>query len=288
MTKLDPSKQQREQRLTKEGAQILVKSTGVTREEASREKREEERSFADPTMAINDNAISLTELAKRNEGRREDEPMEIAETTNRNRNADSSIHGAIVNRATFSSQPRTIEEEISRMVNSLSPNPSASRLSQPCLTKAKSLVEQLISDESSPVTVDPRFYVCTSFEEATISQKISLAIGESQSQKEIMLPRGSLRSNVALSSIALSPSLTSVKSSIAPFPSLTSVKSSQYHDYCLSEGEFDVALPSSQSTSSDVTRMKRSEEISRRIEDRDFHVQESLIPDDDDIVMSPM
>lgn len=275
MTKLDPSKQQREQRLTKEGAQILVKSTGVTREGASREKREEERSFADPTMAINDNAMSLTELAKRNEGRREDEPMEIAEITDRNRNADSSIHGAIVNRATFSSQPRTIEEEISRMVNSLSPNPSASRLSQPCLTKAKSLVEQLISDESSPVTVDPRFYVCTSFEEATISQKISLAIRESQSQTEIMLPRGSLRSNVVLSSIALSPSLTSVKSS-------------QYHDYCLSEGEFDVALPSSQSTSSDVTRMKRSEEISRRIEDRDFHVQESPIPDDDDVVMSPM
>ncbi|KAM0733913.1 MutS protein-like protein 4 [Formica fusca] len=270
--------EQRKKQLLVEGAQIPVKSTSVTEE---REKREEDKNLAsndNPTTVTNDNAISLIELAERNKSQREyqteDEPMEIVKT-DRNRKIDLSIHGAIVNRATLSSQPETTDED-SRIVNSRFPNPSTSH---PNLTKTKSFIEQPILDES-PITIDPRFYVCTSFE-ITTSQKTTLVVGELKGQTEIILPHGSLGSNVALNSIVPSPS--------------TSSRSSQYHDYCLSEGEFDIALPSSQSTLTDITKMKRSKEISQRLENDTFDentfldMQESLIlTPDDDVVMSPV
>lgn len=276
MRQLDLGKQRKKQLLT-EGAQIPVKSTSVTREH---EKREKEKNFAlndNSTMATN--VMSLTELAERNRSQREhevnDEPMKIVET-DRNEKTDLSIHGAVVNRATLSLQPRTVNED-SRIVNSPLLIPSASQLSNSNLTKTKSLIEPPISNES-PISIDPRFYVCTSFETA-ISQKTTLLVGEQVEQTEIILPQGSLRSNASLNSIVLSCSASS--------------RSSQYYDYCLSEGEFDVALSCSQTTSNDVAKMK-SKEISRIETDTSFderaflHVQESLnLTPDDDVVMSP-
>jgi len=272
MSQLDLGEQRKKQLLT-EGAQILVRPTSVTRE---REKREK-------TLALNDNpttttnAMSLTELAERNRGQRGhevDEPMKIVET-DRNRKTDLSIHGAVVNRATLLSQPKRIDKD-SRIVN-LPLIPSSSQLSDSNLTKTKSL-EPPIPDES-PIPIDPRFYVCTSFE-ATISQKTTLVVEEPEGQTEIILPHGSLRSNVALNSIAPSSSASS--------------RSSQYYDYCLSEGEFDVALPSSETNSSNIAKMKRFKETSRietdsSLNERAFlHVQESLsLTPDDDIMMSP-
>lgn len=280
MRQLDLGEQRKKQ--LAEGAQIPVKSTSVTQE---REKREEEKNSAsndNPTTATNDIAMSLIELAEQNKSQRrehqaEDEPMEIVET-DRNRNVDLSIHGAIINRATFLSQPETTDED-SRIVNSRLPNPSAPQLSHSNLTKSKSFIEQSISDEN-PITIDPRFYVCTSFG-ITTSQRTTLVVGELTRQTEIMLPHGSLGSNVALNSIAPSPSVSS--------------GSSQYHDYCLSEGEFDISLLSCQSTLTDVTKMQRSKEISQRIGNYTFdestflNMRESLIlTPNDDVVMSPV
>ncbi|KAL6432804.1 hypothetical protein ACFW04_006284 [Cataglyphis niger] len=271
--------EQRKKQLAK-GAQIPVKSTNVTQE---REKREEKNSASNdnPTTASNDNAMSLIELAEQNKSQREhqaeDEPMEIVET-DRNRNVDLSIHGAIINRATFLSQPETTDED-SRIVNSRLPNPSAPQLSHSNLMKTKSFIEQSISDEN-PITIDPRFYVCTSFE-TTTSQKTTLVVGELIEQTEKILPHGSLGSNVAINSIAPSPSVSS--------------RSSQYHDYCLSEGEFDISLLSCQSTLTDVTKVQRSKEISQRIGNYTFdestflNMRESLIlTPNDDVVMSPV
>ncbi|XP_025269482.1 mutS protein homolog 4-like [Camponotus floridanus] len=274
ISQLDLVEQHKKQLLT-EGAQILVKPTSVTRECEKREK-----TFAsndNPTTSTN--AMSLTELAERNRGQRGqeiyNEPMKIVET-DRNRKTDLSIHGAVVNRATLSSQPKRIDKD-SRIVNSPLLIPSSSQLSDSNFTKTKSL-EPPIPDES-PIPIDPRFYVCTSFE-ATISQKTTLVVEEPEGQTEIMLPHGSLRSSVALNSIA--PSLSA------------SSRSSQYYDYCLSEGEFDVSLLSSETNSSNIMKMKRSKETSRIETDSSFDrrafllVQESLsLTPDDDIVMSP-
>lgn len=259
MRQLDPDKR----RLGAKGGARTPASTNVTREEASRGKPEEERSsnVRPTTTTINDNVMSLVELVERSSGQRVDEPMEIVEgATDRNRNL--SIHGAFLNRSRLvSSQPKTTDSTIVRSQSSISASHS---LSQPCLTKAQSFVEQLIPDQNSPGIIDPRFYVCASF-----SQKTSTAI-ESEGQTETILPRDNLGSNVALNPIAPSSS--------------TSVNSSQYHDYCLSEGEFDVT--SSQSTPSTIARIMRKTFDENTI----FDLQESLIltPNDDDVVMSPI
>lgn len=274
MRQLDLGEQRKKQLLT-EGAQILVKSISVTREREKQEKGKNLASNDNPTMATN--VMSLTELTERNRiGQREhevdDEPMKIVET-DRNEKTDLSIHGAVINRATLS-QPRTVNED-SKIVNSPLLIPIASQLSDSNSTK--SLIEPPIPNES-PISIDPRFYVCTSFETA-ISQKTTLVVGEEVEQTEIILPHASLRSNASLNSIVPSSSASS--------------RSSRYYDYCLSEGEFDVALSCSQ-TSNDVAKMKRSNEISRIETDTSFdekaflHVQESLnLTPDDDIMMSP-
>ncbi|XP_029169725.1 mutS protein homolog 4-like [Nylanderia fulva] len=250
---LDPGKR----RLgAKEGAQIPA-SINVTRGEASRGKAEEESSSASnthpTTRTVNDNPTSLVELTGRSRGKCEGEPMEIVEAA------------ADLNPKTAPS--RTTEcDQHSRIVRSRSSNPNASHF-QPCLKKAKSSVQQLlmIPDQNSPVLIDPRFYVRTSF-----SQETS-ALTESEERTERILPCGSLGSNVALNSITPSPS--------------TSVNSCKYHDYCLSEGDFDI--PTSQSTSSTIGR------IMQRICNESImsDLQESLILTpviDDDVVMTPI
>ncbi|XP_072757634.1 mutS protein homolog 4 [Anoplolepis gracilipes] len=274
MKQLDLDK--RKKQLLTEAVQIPVKSTSIARE---REKHEEEKDFAsneNPTTATN--AMSLTELARQNKSQRErgaeNEPMENVES-DRNRKTNLSIHGADVNRATLLSQPETTDED-SRIVNSPFPSPITSQLSHPIFTPADSFIEQSIPDKS-PIPIDPRFYVCTSFE-TTISQKVA-SVRESEEQTKRMLPRGSLGSNIALNSMTSSAS--------------TSFRSFQYHDYCLSEGEFDIDLPSSQSILSDVAQVKRSKEILQQIENDTFDEksfsQESLnIIPIDDVVMSPM
>lgn len=125
---------------------------------------------------------------------------------------------------------------------------------------------------------DPRFYVCTSF--ATSTPRTILAHCEAKN----------LGSSFVTSPIAASPSI-----------SFKSSQSFQYHDYCLSEGEFDITLPS-QSTPSDITAKitARAKEaaIFRQIEGDAFD-EESFFNDtqvplkldliaDDDVVMLPM
>jgi len=124
----------------------------------------------------------------------------------------------------------------------------------------------------SPIS-DPRFYVCTSF--ATSTPKTVLSRRET---------------NVGSSFPG---------SSISASSSFKSSQSFQFHDYCLSEGEFDITLPS-QSTSSDISRTARSKEaeIFRQIEGDGFD-EENFFNDlqvplkldlvaDDDVAMLPM
>ncbi|EGI61704.1 MutS protein-like protein 4 [Acromyrmex echinatior] len=123
---------------------------------------------------------------------------------------------------------------------------------------------------------DPRFYVCTSFTAST--PKITLQFCEAN----------------------LGSSFTA-NSSVAASPSFNASQSIEYHDYCLSEGEFDITLPS-QSTPSDIAKMTaRSKEakIFRQIEGGDFNedsffndtqttLKLNLSMDNDDVMMLPM
>ncbi|KAG5327604.1 MSH4 protein, partial [Pseudoatta argentina] len=123
---------------------------------------------------------------------------------------------------------------------------------------------------------DPRFYVCTSF--AASTPKITLQLCEAN----------------------LGSSFTA-NSSVAASPSFNASQSIEYHDYCLSEGEFDITLPS-QSTPSDIAKMTaRSKEakIFRQIEGDDFNedsffndtqttLKLNLSMDNDDVMMLPM
>lgn len=104
-----------------------------------------------------------------------------------------------------------------------------------------------ITGISSPSPInDPRFYVCTSFAAST---------------PKTILPRcgTNLGSSFAASSIPASPSM-----------SFESSQSFQYHDYCLSEGEFDITLPSQSSELAKVTARAKEAEIFRQIEGDDF------------------
>lgn len=93
---------------------------------------------------------------------------------------------------------------------------------------------------------DPRFYVCTSFAAST---------------PKTILPRceTNLGSSFAASSISVSPSM-----------SFKSSQSFQYHDYCLSEGEFDITLPSQSSEMAKITARAKEAEIFREIEGDGF------------------
>lgn len=121
---------------------------------------------------------------------------------------------------------------------------------------------------------DPRFYVCTSF---TASCTPQTHCGSNPG------------SSLAASSIAVSTSRSCEFSQL-----------SQYHDYCLSEGEFDITSSnmSFQSTPSDIAKMAaRSKEakIFRQIEGDDFdeknffdNAQIPNISADDDVIMLAM
>ncbi|XP_018317051.1 mutS protein homolog 4 [Mycetomoellerius zeteki] len=127
------------------------------------------------------------------------------------------------------------------------------------------------------LTSDPRFYVCTSF--AASTPKTTLQLCEAN-----------LRSNFT------------TNSSVMTSPSTSFNSQSQYHDYCLSEGEFDITLPrSSQSTPSDIaktTARSKEAKIFRQIEGDDFN-EESFFNDtqitlksdfstDNDVMMLPL
>lgn len=133
-----------------------------------------------------------------------------------------------------------------------------------------------VTGPQSPMS-DPRFYVCTSFAAST--------------PRTILSHCGTnLGSSFAASPIAVSPSI-----------SFKSTQSFQYHDYCLSEGEFDITLPS-QSISSEVAKITaraKEAEIFRQIEGDDFD-EKSFFSDiqvplkldhfsaNDDVTMLPM
>lgn len=124
-------------------------------------------------------------------------------------------------------------------------------------------------------TNDPRFFVCTSFAASTPA-----IISHRETNPG---------SSFAASSITRSPS-TSFRSS----------QSFQYHDYCLSEREFDITLPSQSTPSEDARMTARAKEakIFRQIEGDGFD-EESFFNDtqvslkldltaDDDVVMLAM
>lgn len=133
-----------------------------------------------------------------------------------------------------------------------------------------------VNMDLSPLTptYDPRFYVRTSFAASTPGS-----------------PR--CRTNLGSNFIA--------NMTVSPSISFRSSQSFRYHDYCLSEGEFDITLPS-QSTSSEVAKVtarSKEAEIFRQIEGDAFdektffnNAQVPLELDhltaDDDVTMLPM
>lgn len=246
MKQLDLSKQT-------ERAQVPAKSPNVAQECGEREKREEKGK--DLIVASNNgsmmetNDVPLTERANKderkvNETEVQDEPMEIAENDSR-----ESIHEVIVNRVAFSPS-----DTVNRDLSIVNPGPS--------LTSS---------------TIDPRFYVRTSFAASTPQGTISPHC------------ETNLGSSFAASSITISPSR-----------SFRSSQSFQYHDYCLSEREFDISLPSQSTPSEDARMTARAKEakIFRQIEGDGFD-EEGFFNDtrvslkldltaDDDVVMLAM
>lgn len=287
MKQLDIEKQRKQRSATV--TQVSVKSTAVTQKYQEHEKhREDTRSLVDAakndsTAKTSDNTL-LPKLPEQNEDHRErgmeSEAMEIAETDNQNLcETNSSAREAIVNRTAASSSDTSATDGSPSVVNSRqfpqSPttNIGPLQLLNSNATERQSFTEQSICYGS--ITNDPRFYVRASYE---------------NSQKTIILQNAqcktNLESDTAANSIATSLSVSS--------------QFSQYHDYCISEGEFDITLPSqltpSQSRLSDITRITtRSKEIFQQIEGNAFD-EEDLFSDtqmplrldltDDEIVMS--
>lgn len=251
--------------------QAPVTSLNVAQERKEGEKREEDKNltvalYKDLATGTNRDASSSQRAnkdeRKENESEVQDEPMEIE---NDDRREDSRQFA----------KP-TIERQISVSIHEIIVNRTA--VLSPGATNEDPLIVNQSSFSQSAVN-DPRFYVCTSF--AASSPKATLP------QREI-----NLGSSFATSSIVLSQARTLNNSSL---------RSSQYHDYCLSEGEF--TLPSScsgQSTSSEKARKNarlKEAEIFRQIEGDAFdekrffndveELLEIVLTDDDDVVMSP-
>nr|XP_012233135.1 PREDICTED: mutS protein homolog 4-like [Linepithema humile] len=278
MKQLDLEKQRRQRSSTI--TQVSAKSAGVA-QKCKEKHREDTRSFVDAAkndsaMETSDNTL-LFKLPERNEDHRErateNEAMEIAETDNQKLcRTNLLVHEAIVNRTTISSDMNTADGSAAIINSRQFPTTDISplRLLNSNATERQSFTERSICHGS--VVNDPRFYVCASY---------------ASSQKTIILQntqcKANLESNIAANSTAASPSISS--------------QFSQYHDYCLSEGEFDITLPS-QSTPSDITRItarSKKVEIFRQIEGDAFD-EEDFFTDtemplgidltDDEIAMS--
>ncbi|XP_018401348.1 PREDICTED: mutS protein homolog 4-like [Cyphomyrmex costatus] len=255
MKQLDLSKQS-EKTKRAQPAQVQVKSPKVMQECRDQEKCEEEKGLVasnnDLAMTRMKDFVLLSEPTNKdeqqkvNEDKAQHEPMEIVE--NDNQKIVVSIHNVIGNQEALS-LPETVNRNTSTV------NPGASL---------------------PPLSIDPRFYVCTSF--ATSTPKTTLSVCEAN-------PGSSFTEN---SSVAISLS-TSFKPS----------QSFQYHDYCLSEKEFDLTIPSQSilSTPTDIAKMSaRSKEakIFRQIECDDFdensffnYTQVKLdLSTDNDVVMT--
>ncbi|EZA53356.1 MutS protein-like protein [Ooceraea biroi] len=141
-------------------------------------------------------------------------------------------------------------------------------------TEIKSLAQQ-----SGSITDDPLFYVRTSFT-ATSQKTVTLSETdkENQSQGEA--------------------SLTFATNSIATSSLISRISSQGYHDYCLSQKDFDISQ--SQSISSDLARITarvKEAAIFRQIEGSSFDEEEFLNsiqqvplnftpPNDEDVVMT--
>lgn len=195
--------------------QVSTRSTRVTRKEA--EKHEENKT----TLVASENALIeqtsgnvLPNILSRQENRESEDEPMEIEMDNER---DLSMHDTIVNRTTFSPLLHADAKDASPTVGF-----SASQL------MIDSKVTHSFTEQSTrPLTgVDPRFYVCTSF---ASSQKTTTS---------------SLGFNVAdANSGVTSPPL-----------SFNSSQSFLYHDYCMSESEFNITLPS-QSESSEVAKI---------------------------------
>ncbi|XP_014474027.1 PREDICTED: mutS protein homolog 4-like [Dinoponera quadriceps] len=200
------------------------------------------------------------------------------------RNKDSPEPEGIANRRATLPFPNNLVEESSSVVSprdtvsTSSPN-SANLLSvsQMCGVNAME-TSSLRSISHGSVTDDPLFYVCTSFAR-TSSQKSTMILSRCENN---------LESNLDISS--LPPSL-----------SLRSSQSFPYHDYCLSEREFNITPPSQPlSTPTEVARINarvKEADIFRQIEGRAFDeaafFNSTQVPirinltNDDDVAMLP-
>lgn len=189
----------------------------------------------------------------------EDESMEIVDAAEHalitdSQKTDSTAYETIINR-TISSLPDGIANNVSSIISSprgcilSQTNFTASQLSD--INQIETSSFQQLSRYENATVKDPLFYVRTSF--ATIS-----------SQQTTVLPRyeTNVGSNLAANSMDLS-ALLSLKSS----------RSSQYHDYCLSEGKFEITPPSQSTDVAKISARTKEAEIFRQIEGDAFDEQ---------------
>lgn len=213
--------------------QVLIKYSDVAQELS--ERREEDNlviASINGSAMETDNDVLLPERANKDERKANESEVQdepMEIVENDDRTADSCQFAKT-----------TIGRQVSVSIHELIVNRTA--LSSPDTADRDPAIANPSSCPQSPMS-DPRFYVCTSFAK-TIPPHRETDLGGS---------------SFATSSIAISPSISFNKSSQQSF---------QYHDYCLSEGEFDITLPS-QSTPSDVARRNarlKEAEIFRQIE----------------------
>ncbi|XP_020285016.1 mutS protein homolog 4-like [Pseudomyrmex gracilis] len=232
--------QQRRQQVPSKATQVFVRETHVPAKSTRVTRKETEKHEKRKTLVSSENALIeqtsgnvLPNTLSRQKNREPDDESMEIEIDNER---DLSMHDTIVNRTTFSPLLHADTKDAFPTVSS-----SVSQLT------IDSKVMHSFNDEQStrPLTdVDPRFYVCTSF---ASSQKTTTTL--------------SLGSNV----VDANSGVTS--------PSSEFCRSLLYHDYCLSENDFNSTLPS-QSESSEIAKIitPRSKEVAifRQIEDDDF------------------
>lgn len=296
MKQLDLDKQRKQQSPKAQTSTRFANATqSNTKQRCKRDDNPDAAPKNDSTKLESNDKVSLTELPKQTaknapQEMPEDVPMEIVAAVASPTNPavqETNSHDAVIKLLSNTNAIGTETSIISsRHFLQLSMTNFTSLASfDSNITELRSFAEQSLCNES--VIDDPLFYVRATF--GTASQNTIILPGTDsakQTQSEAILDQEQNSVNLITGSTSIS---------------LTSSQSHEYHDYCLSQKDFDISLPS-QSTPSDVARITarcKEAEIFRQIEGSSFDekaffdsIREPLRmdltpPDDEDVVMLP-
>jgi len=279
-------------------AQVPVKFTNATEKQSRvREYEKDGNLDAAPKIStIETNNVLLTESSKQTNKNdpvpqeMEIDSMRIVDAIMHSSIQKTNIHDAVTK--SFSSLDANIANEGTSIIGS-SHSLQFSMTNFTSLGSFNSNITQMKSFEVDELMCqeieDPLLYVRASFDQSATNQK-EIVLSETVNTKQIQC-EATLKTNLTTNSMASSSAI-----------SCTSSQSHGYYDYCLSQKEFDITLPS-QSTPSDVARLTaraKEAKIFRQIEGSSFDEKDFFDsiqmpsamnltpPNDEDVVMSSM